>query len=98
MNDLSMYPSQRPMNDLMYVPPRQPMNDLSILCTPQATNEVVTRVPEATSAEMQAAVDAASAAYPKWADTTVLTRQQIMFKYQQLIKDNMVIGTLFRLE
>lgn len=54
-----------------------------------ATNEVVTRVPEATQAEMQAAVDAAKAAFPMWADTTVLTRQQIMFRFQQLIKDNM---------
>lgn len=54
-----------------------------------ATNEVVTRVPEATQGEMQAAVDAAKEAFPKWADTTVLTRQQIMFKLQQLIKQNM---------
>ena len=64
---------------------------------PQATNEVVTRVPEATQAEMQAAVDAASAAFPKWSQSTVLSRQQIMFKFQQLIKDNMVIGTLVQM-
>ena len=64
---------------------------------PQATNEVVTRVPEATPAEMQAAVDAASAAFPKWSQSTVLSRQQIMFKFQQLIKDNMVIGTLVQM-
>lgn len=54
-----------------------------------ATNEMVIRVPEATQAEMQAAVDAAKQAFPKWAETTVLTRQQIMFRFQQLIKDNM---------
>ena len=56
----------------------------------KATNEVVTRVPEATQAEMQSAVDSAKAAFAKWADTTILTRQQIMFNFQQLIKDNMV--------
>jgi malonate-semialdehyde dehydrogenase (acetylating)/methylmalonate-semialdehyde dehydrogenase len=56
----------------------------------QATNEVVTRVPEATQEEMQAAVAAAKAAFKAWSETTVLTRQQIMFKYQQLIKENMV--------
>ena len=50
-------------------------------------------MPEATPAEMQAAVDAASTAYRSWSKTTILTRQQIMFKFQQLIKDNMVSGT-----
>nr|KAG5693937.1 hypothetical protein BaRGS_008206 [Batillaria attramentaria] len=57
--------------------------------TSLATNEVVTRVPEATQQEMQAAVDAAKETFPKWSQTTVLTRQQIMLRYQQLIKDNM---------
>ncbi|GFS04227.1 methylmalonate semialdehyde dehydrogenase [acylating] [Elysia marginata] len=54
-----------------------------------ATNEVVTRVPESTQAEMEAAVAAARDAYPAWSSTTVLTRQQIMFKLQDLIKKNM---------
>ncbi|XP_066282832.1 probable methylmalonate-semialdehyde/malonate-semialdehyde dehydrogenase [acylating], mitochondrial [Branchiostoma lanceolatum] len=54
-----------------------------------ATNEVVTRVPKSTQAEMQAAVDAAKAAFSSWSETTILTRQQVMFKFQQLIKENM---------
>ncbi|XP_076055032.1 putative methylmalonate-semialdehyde/malonate-semialdehyde dehydrogenase [acylating], mitochondrial [Oratosquilla oratoria] len=54
-----------------------------------ATNEVVTRVPKATQNEMDAAVDAAAEAFKTWSKTSVLTRQQVMFKYQQLIKDNM---------
>lgn len=53
-----------------------------------ATNEVVTRVPKSTQDEMQAAVDSATAAFKSWSKTSVLTRQQVMFKYQQLIKDN----------
>ena len=56
----------------------------------QATNEVVTRVPEATQAEMLAAVESCKQAFATWKDTTVLTRQQIMFKFVSLIKDNMV--------
>lgn len=40
---------------------------------------------------MESAVDAAVAAFKSWSKTSVLTRQQIMFKYQQIIKDNMVI-------
>ena len=56
----------------------------------KATNEVITRVPESTRAEMNAAVAAAREAFPEWAATTVLTRQSIMFKLQDLIKKNMV--------
>ena len=54
-----------------------------------ATNEVITRVPEATLDEMNSAVAAAKRAFKSWSETSVLHRQQIMFKYQQLIKDNM---------
>ncbi|KAK4293395.1 hypothetical protein Pmani_033903 [Petrolisthes manimaculis] len=53
-----------------------------------ATNEVVTRVPQATQTEMESAVESASEAFKEWSETSVLTRQQVMFKYQQLIKEN----------
>jgi len=56
----------------------------------QATNEVVTKVPEATQEEMEAAVSAAAGAFPAWSETSILARQQVMFKLQQLIKENMV--------
>lgn len=54
-----------------------------------ATNEVVTRVPKSTQGEMEAAVQAAQDAYPAWSKSTILSRQQIMFKYQHLIKENL---------
>ncbi|WAR18516.1 MMSA-like protein [Mya arenaria] len=54
-----------------------------------ATNEVITRVPQATQAEMQAAVDSCKQTFKKWSQTTVLTRQQCMFRFQDLIKKNM---------
>ncbi|XP_067682553.1 probable methylmalonate-semialdehyde/malonate-semialdehyde dehydrogenase [acylating], mitochondrial [Haliotis asinina] len=54
-----------------------------------ATNEVVTRVPECTQDEMNAAVASAKEAFKSWSQTTILTRQQIMFRFQQLIKDNL---------
>jgi len=54
-----------------------------------ATNEVVTRVPHSTNDEMNAAVASAKEAYKTWSKTTPLTRQQIMLKYQQLIKENL---------
>lgn len=51
-----------------------------------ATNKLVTRVPESTIEELQAAVTAAKNAYPKWRNTTILHRQQVMFKLVALIR------------
>lgn len=56
----------------------------------QATNEVVGRVPKATASEMEAAVASCKKAFWNWAETSVLSRQQIFLRYQQLIKDNLV--------
>merc|ERR1712029_200236 len=64
-----------------------------------ATNEVLTKVPHSTSDEMNEAVAAAKAAFPGWAATSPLARQQIMFKYQALIKENLSdIARLITLE
>lgn len=54
-----------------------------------ATNEVVTRVPKCTQDEMQSAVDSAKHAYKTWGQSSIVTRQQLMFKLQQIIKANM---------
>ncbi|XP_074644267.1 putative methylmalonate-semialdehyde/malonate-semialdehyde dehydrogenase [acylating], mitochondrial [Tubulanus polymorphus] len=54
-----------------------------------ATNEVITRVPKSTQAEMERAVNSCQAAFKEWSNTTILTRQQLMFKLQNLIKENM---------
>lgn len=47
--------------------------------------------PETTQEELNAAGDAAHQAFLSWRNTSVLARQQIMFKLQQKLKDNMVI-------
>ncbi|OXB66821.1 hypothetical protein ASZ78_003523 [Callipepla squamata] len=54
-----------------------------------ATNEVVARVPKATTSEMEAAVASCKKAFWNWSETSVLSRQQIFLRYQQLIKDNL---------
>jgi len=54
-----------------------------------ATNQVVTQVPQATNHEMNEAVASAKAAYAIWGKTSPLARQQVMFKYQALIKENL---------
>lgn len=51
-----------------------------------ATNDVVTRVPISTIGEMEAAVKSCENAFNTWSQTTILTRQSLMFKLQELIK------------
>ncbi|RGP62388.1 methylmalonate-semialdehyde dehydrogenase acylating [Fusarium longipes] len=53
-----------------------------------ATNELVTRVPQMTDAEMKAAVESAEKAFKSWKNTSVISRQQIMFRFVQLIREN----------
>lgn len=57
------------------------------LCDP-ATNNLVTRVPQSTDAELKAAVESAKKAFPAWKATSVMARQQIMFKFTQLVREN----------
>ena len=53
-----------------------------------ATNNLVTRVPQSTDAELRAAVESAKKAFPAWRHTSVLHRQQIMFKFVALIREH----------
>lgn len=43
---------------------------------------------------MNAAAEAAQTAFSDWSDTSLMTRQQVMFKLQAIIRDNMVRWTL----
>ncbi|XP_059045084.1 probable methylmalonate-semialdehyde dehydrogenase [acylating], mitochondrial [Achroia grisella] len=56
--------------------------------TNPATNEVIGRVPETTQQELNDALDAAKTAYKTWSQSTILTRQQLMFKYARLLREN----------
>jgi len=53
-----------------------------------ATGEVSGRVALASVAEVNAAVAAASAAAPAWADTAPLKRARVMFKFKELIEQH----------
>jgi len=53
-----------------------------------ATNNLVTRVPQNTNAELQAAVASAEKAFPAWKATSLLHKQQIMFKFVALIRQH----------
>ncbi|KAI4818595.1 putative methylmalonate-semialdehyde dehydrogenase [Aureobasidium sp. EXF-8845] len=53
-----------------------------------ATNNILTRVPQSTVAELRAAVASASAALPQWKETSPLKRQQILFAFTALVRKN----------
>lgn len=51
-----------------------------------ATGAATSRVPLASSDEVQAAVDAASTAFPAWSETTPLNRARVMFRFKELLE------------
>ncbi|OQE14809.1 hypothetical protein PENFLA_c035G07863 [Penicillium flavigenum] len=53
-----------------------------------ATNNLVTRVPQSTAVELSMAVSSAQNAFPAWRATSIIARQQIMFRFTHLIKEN----------
>ena len=52
-----------------------------------ATNNLITRVPETTDAELEAAVESANEAFLKWKATSLLRRQEFMFNFVRLIRE-----------
>lgn len=53
-----------------------------------ATNNLVTRVPQSTPEELQAAVKSAEKAFPVWRETSIMAKQQIMFRFTALIREH----------
>lgn len=54
-------------------------------CFDPSTGEVIALAPQCTSAEMQEAISAASAAFPAWANTPPNMRVQILFRMKSLM-------------
>jgi malonate-semialdehyde dehydrogenase (acetylating) / methylmalonate-semialdehyde dehydrogenase len=54
-----------------------------------ATQEVIGRVPFATSAEVETAINSAHEAFKTWRNTSVGARTRIMLKYQALIREHL---------
>ncbi|WP_268992987.1 CoA-acylating methylmalonate-semialdehyde dehydrogenase [Psychrobacter sp. I-STPA10] len=57
--------------------------------TDPATQEVIAKVPQTTSDEINAAVAAAKEAFKTWRKTPITTRARIFLKYQELIREHM---------
>lgn len=58
------------------------------VCDP-STQTVLSRVPISSMAEFDKAVSSAEAAFPAWSQTSLLSRQQVMFKLQHLLRQHM---------
>jgi malonate-semialdehyde dehydrogenase (acetylating)/methylmalonate-semialdehyde dehydrogenase len=53
-----------------------------------AVGEIIGRTPLSTAADVDAAVQAASHAFPGWRDTPVNTRAQVLYKFKALLERN----------
>jgi len=53
-----------------------------------ATQELVSRVPQATDEEMRMCVEAATVASASWSKVSVSERQRVMFRFQHLIREH----------
>lgn len=54
-----------------------------------ATNQVVSRVPDATQEEMTTALEGAKAAFQEWSSRSIISRQGVISNYKYLIQQNM---------
>jgi len=53
-----------------------------------STGDVIAECPLGGAAEVNAAVEAAAAAFPAWSETPPIERARVFFRYRQLIEDN----------
>ncbi|CAM9020600.1 hypothetical protein WICANDRAFT_84452 [Wickerhamomyces anomalus NRRL Y-366-8] len=53
-----------------------------------ATNKVISRVPQTTDDELNKTIELAHTTFKKWKTTSIIKRQQLLFKYVELIKQN----------
>ncbi|MDX2466122.1 MAG: CoA-acylating methylmalonate-semialdehyde dehydrogenase [Acidimicrobiia bacterium] len=57
--------------------------------TNSSTGEVMAEAPRCAADEVDAAVEAAAAAYPGWRDTPITKRVQVMFRMKSLLEENL---------
>ena len=53
-----------------------------------STGDVISECPLGGSTEVDAAVDAAAAAFPAWRDTPVIERARFFFRYRHLVEES----------
>jgi malonate-semialdehyde dehydrogenase (acetylating)/methylmalonate-semialdehyde dehydrogenase len=68
---------------------RESRTDVFMDCFDPSTGEVIARAPKCTAAEVEAAVQAAQAAFPAWADTPPNVRVQVLFRMKALLDQHL---------
>ena len=68
---------------------RKSTTDTYMPCYNPSTGEVIAYAPQCTTEEVEATIQAAVEAYPKWADTPVNKRVQVLFRMKHLIDKHM---------
>jgi len=58
-------------------------------CYDPSTGAVIAYAPQCTADEVEEAIEAAAKAYPKWRDTPVTKRTQVLFKMKQLLDEHL---------
>jgi malonate-semialdehyde dehydrogenase (acetylating)/methylmalonate-semialdehyde dehydrogenase len=53
-----------------------------------STGDVISECPSGGAAEVNAAVEAAAAAFPAWRDTPVIERARLFFRYRHIVEEN----------
>src|SRR5215213_3048261 len=53
-----------------------------------STGDVIAECPVGSAADVNAAVEAAHAAFPAWRETPAVERARIFFRYRQLVEQN----------
>jgi len=56
--------------------------------TNSSTGEVVAAVPHCTEQEVSEAIEAAARAFPSWAETPIVSRAQLMFRFREIVDRN----------
>lgn len=62
--------------------------------TDSSTGEIIAEVPRCTTDEVEAAIEAAAAAFPGWADTPITQRVQLMFRFKAILEPHIEELTL----
>jgi len=54
-----------------------------------SVSQVIAKAPNCTQDEVDSAIEAAETAFPAWRDTPVMRRVQVLFKFKQLLEENL---------
>lgn len=58
-------------------------------CYNPSTGDIIAHAPQCTQAEVDAAIESATNAYPEWSETPVSKRVQVLYKFKALVEEHL---------